>query len=76
MEDKYSFLYKFMFETLGLTREEALENTLKLEGAVSKDVLKRLKQFINFIKENSSNTLTCKQKFMTYCKDKEINIDK
>jgi len=48
MKKKYSEIYLFMVDILKLDETEALKNTLKLEGAVSENVLKRFKNFIAY----------------------------
>lgn len=45
MRDKYSVIYNFFFNVLGLTENEALKNALKFENSLSKSVLKKFKRF-------------------------------
>jgi len=48
MKDKHSVIYRFMTDILGLEENEALKNTLKLESAISENVLKKFKCFIGY----------------------------
>ena len=48
MKDKYSEIYRFMVDILKLDEKESLQNTLKLEGVISENVLKRFKNFIAY----------------------------
>jgi len=72
MKDKYSEIYRFMVDILKLEEKEALQNTLKLEGAISENVLKRFKDFIAYTNEKM---LTNKEYLNEFNKffNKELN---
>ncbi len=72
MKDKYSEIYRFMVDILKLKEKEALQNTLKLEGAISENVLKRFKNFIAYTNEKM---LTNKEYLNEFNKffNKELN---
>jgi len=72
MKDKYSEIYRFMVDILKLEEKEALQNTLKLEGVISENVLKRFKNFIAYTNEKM---LTNKEYLNEFNKffNKELN---
>ncbi len=75
MKDKYNEIYRFMLDILKLKEKEALQNTLKLEGAISENVLKRFK---NFIKYTNKKMLTNEEYLNEFNKffNKELNNEK
>lgn len=70
---KFNTLYTFMVEMLGLEEKEALQNTLKLEGAVSEEVLYRLKNYINFTLHKFSTDPNYMKEFQEYYEKSKQN---
>ncbi len=66
MKNKYGIIYQFMIEVLGLNENEALKNTLKLEGSISENALNRLKCFIEHTKDRILNDPEYSKEFSRY----------
>ncbi len=74
MKDKYREIYRFMLDILKLNEKEALKNTLKLEGAISKNVLKKFKNFIAYTNDKLLTNSEYLNEFNEYF-NKELNSE-